>query len=183
VRSTRRLHPGVYRAGGVVEDQQPGAAGERPGQGQPLSHLDRIRGQVPAKRHNARTTAALTSNPDCARRGVLDAAGVDKDKLATRLGFPPKFGQSEFAITRGSSFEAQVKANGCAELLRLLRESLGLDLAEVGYTDLEEQCSKPVDERRGAYPPGEFQVRRNRVEPARQRGPGRYARAYRSQPR
>src|SRR4051812_37293976 len=44
-----------------------------------------------------------------------------------------------------------------------------------------EQCSKPVDERWEAYPPGDAPCHRNRVEPARQRGWGGYARAYRSQ--
>jgi hypothetical protein len=102
------------------------------------NRLRRIRGSAPEKRHNARTVAALTSNPGCARRAVLDAAGVDKDKLARYVGFPAKFGQSRFAITRGNSFEAQVKANGYAELVRLLRETLGLDLREVASTDLED---------------------------------------------
>jgi hypothetical protein len=100
--------------------------------------LARIRGAAPPKRHNARTVAALTGNPGCARRAVLDAAGVDKEKLARHVGFPAKFGQSQFAITRGNSFEAQVKANGYAELLRLLRETLDLDLSEVASTDLED---------------------------------------------
>ena len=98
--------------------------------------LDQIRGQVPPRAHNARTIAALTSNPGCARRGVLDAAGVDKQRLADRVGFSAPFGQSEFAIVRGNAFEAFVKANGCAELLRLLREGLGLSMPEVSYDDL-----------------------------------------------
>ena len=97
-----------------------------------------IRGAVPARAHNARTIAALTSNPGCARRAILDAAGVDKQRLASYAGFPAPFGQSQFAITRGNAFEAQVKANGCAELLRLLREQLGLPVPEVSYDDLEE---------------------------------------------
>nr|WP_221380251.1 hypothetical protein [Actinoplanes polyasparticus] len=100
--------------------------------------LHQLRGSAPAKRHNARTVAALTGNPGCARRAVLDAAGVDKDALAKQIGFPAKFGQSQFAITRGNSFEAQVKANGYAELLRLLREVLGLEIEEVGSTDLND---------------------------------------------
>jgi hypothetical protein len=99
--------------------------------------LDRLRGAVPARRHNARTIAALTSNPGCARRAVLDAAGIDKERLASYVGFPARFGQSPFAITRGNAFEAQVKANGCAQLLRLLRERLDLPLPEVSYDDLE----------------------------------------------
>jgi hypothetical protein len=99
--------------------------------------LDRLRGPAAPKPHNARTIAALTTNPGCGRRAVLDAAGVDKVALARAIGFPAQVGQSQFAITRGNGFEAQLKANGCAELLRLLRETLGLDLAEAGYTDLE----------------------------------------------
>ena len=102
------------------------------------ARLDQIRGAVPPRSHNARTIAALTSNPGCARRAIMDAAGVDKQRLATCAGFAAPFGQSQFAITRGNVFEAQVKANGCAELLRLLRERLGLPLPEVSYDDLEE---------------------------------------------
>jgi hypothetical protein len=99
--------------------------------------LDRLRGSAAPKRHNARTIAALTTNPGCARRAVLDAAGVDKVALARGVGFPARSGQSRFAITRGNAFEAQVKADGCAELLRLLRETLDLDLTEAAYSDLE----------------------------------------------
>lgn len=100
--------------------------------------LELIRGAMPAKPHNARTIAALTSNPGCARRAILDAAGVDKPRLASYIGAPAPFGQSQFAITRGNAFEAQVKANGCAELLRLLRDQLGLPVPEVSYDDLGE---------------------------------------------
>jgi len=102
------------------------------------ARLDRIRGADPPRNHNARTIAGLTSNPGCARRAVMDAAGIDKQRLASHAGFPAPFGQSQFAITRGNAFEAQVKANGCAELLRLLREELGLPVPEVSYDDLEE---------------------------------------------
>ncbi|MEV5828263.1 hypothetical protein AB0L25_22170 [Spirillospora sp. NPDC052242] len=99
--------------------------------------LDRLRGGAPPRNHDARTIAALTGNPGCARRGVMDAAGVDKDAVARALGFPAPFGQSQFAITRGNAFEAQVKADGCAELLTLLRDRLGLAVPEVAYDDLE----------------------------------------------
>jgi hypothetical protein len=102
------------------------------------ARLGQLRGSVPARNHNARTIAALTSNPGCARRALMDAAGIDKPRVASYIGFPAPFGQSQFAITRGNAFEAQVKANGCAELLRLLREQLGLPIPEVSYDDLEE---------------------------------------------
>ncbi|MGN9808177.1 hypothetical protein ACTMSW_02300 [Micromonospora sp. BQ11] len=96
-----------------------------------------IRGGVPARRHNARTIAALTGNPGCTRRAVLDGAGVDKPALAERIGFPARFGQSRFAITRGNAFEAQVKADGGVELLRLVAERLGVPVPEAAtWTDL-----------------------------------------------
>ncbi len=101
------------------------------------ARLDRIRGFAPPRPHNARTIAALTSNPGCARRAIMDAAGVDKARVAAHAGFRAPFGQSQFAITRGNAFEAQVKADGCAELLRLLREQLHLPIPEVSYDDLE----------------------------------------------
>jgi hypothetical protein len=100
--------------------------------------LDALRGDAPAKHHNARTIAALAGNPRCALRAVMDAAGIDKGAIAARVGFPAPFGQSQFAITRGNAFEAKVKALGCAELLRLLREVLGLPESEVAYDDLEQ---------------------------------------------
>jgi hypothetical protein len=50
----------------------------------------------------------------------MDAAGVDKGAVAEALGSPARFGQSRFAFSRGHAFEARVKADGCAELLRLL---------------------------------------------------------------
>ncbi|MBE1486752.1 hypothetical protein [Plantactinospora soyae] len=99
--------------------------------------LAEIRGGVRPTRHNARTIAALTRNPGCARRAVLDGAGVDKQRLAAYIDFPSRFGQSQFALARGNAFEAQVKANGCADLLSLLRERLGLPIPEVAYDDLE----------------------------------------------
>lgn len=94
--------------------------------------LDRLRGPGPGKRHNARTIAALTANPGCNRRAVLDAAGVDKPKLAEHIGFPVDFGQSRFALARGNGFEAMLKADGCA----LLLETLGHAGLAVGYDDL-----------------------------------------------
>ncbi|HEY6315110.1 MAG TPA: hypothetical protein VIY52_30500 [Streptosporangiaceae bacterium] len=97
-----------------------------------------LRGPVLARSHNARTIAALASNPGCARRAILDAAGVDKQRIAAYAGFPAPFGQSRFALARGNAFEAQVKANGAAELLTLLREHLGLPIPEAHYDDLSE---------------------------------------------
>ncbi|MEU9860477.1 hypothetical protein AB0D99_06370 [Streptomyces sp. NPDC047971] len=69
---------------------------------------------------DARALAALAANPGCRRRALLDGAGVDKAALASKLGSPAPFGQSQFAFMRGNAFEAKVKADGGRELLRLL---------------------------------------------------------------
>ncbi|CAL9429772.1 hypothetical protein SUDANB58_02023 [Streptomyces sp. enrichment culture] len=79
---------------------------------------------VPAKALDARALAALAANPGCRRRALLDGAGVDKAALASALGSPSAFGQSQFAFMRGNAFEARVKADGGAELLRLAHERL-----------------------------------------------------------
>ncbi|MFI0811242.1 hypothetical protein [Streptomyces echinatus] len=87
--------------------------------------LAELRGpDVPAKSLDARALAALAANPGCARRAILDGAGVDKARLAGALGAPSGFGQSQFALTRGNAFEARVKADGGAELLRLAHARL-----------------------------------------------------------
>ncbi|MGP3686190.1 hypothetical protein ACTVZO_16020 [Streptomyces sp. IBSNAI002] len=80
---------------------------------------------VPPRPLDARALAALAANPGCGRRALLDGAGVDKTALASALGSPAPFGQSQFAIVRGNSFEARVKADGGAELLRLVHGHLG----------------------------------------------------------
>lgn len=102
------------------------------------ARLARIRGRALPRTHNARTIAALASNPGCARRAILDAAGLDKQRIAAYTGFPAPFGQSRFALSRGNAFEAQVKADGGAELLTLLREHLNLPIPEAHYDDLSE---------------------------------------------
>ncbi|MEI7035062.1 hypothetical protein [Streptomyces pratensis] len=88
--------------------------------------LAELRGPSVAPRPlDARALAALAANPGCKRRALLDGAGVDKGVLATALGSPAPFGQSQFAFMRGNAFEAKVKADGGAELLRLLYERVG----------------------------------------------------------
>ncbi|WP_107417151.1 hypothetical protein [Streptomyces sp. CB00455] len=79
---------------------------------------------VPPRPLDARALAALAANPGCGRRALLDGAGVDKTALASALGSPAPFGQSQFAIVRGNSFEAKVKGDGGTELLRLVHAHL-----------------------------------------------------------
>ncbi|MFG2332203.1 hypothetical protein ACGFMM_21555 [Streptomyces sp. NPDC048604] len=96
--------------------------------------LAELRGPaVPPRPMDARALAALAANPGCRRRALLDGAGVDKTALASLLGSPAAYGQSQFAIMRGNAFEAKVKADGGRELLRLLGVD---DAAEVLVPDL-----------------------------------------------
>ena len=53
-----------------------------------MNRLDELRGPMPPHPHNARTIAALAANPGCARRGLMDAAGVDKGAVGPASGLP-----------------------------------------------------------------------------------------------
>lgn len=100
--------------------------------------LAELRGgpDVPPRALDARALAALAANPGCRRRALLDGAGVDKAAVAQALGAPAPFGQSQFAFARGNSFEAKVKADGGAELVRLLCASTGETPPEPGTVAL-----------------------------------------------
>ncbi|MEU6654934.1 hypothetical protein ABZ904_37355 [Streptomyces sp. NPDC046900] len=98
--------------------------------------LSRLRGPIAPQAYTARKITALTANPGCSRRAVLDAAGVDKDVLAARVGFGARFGQSPFAISRGNAFEDLVKADGYAAMFTLLRTELDIPVREAGVADL-----------------------------------------------
>ena len=90
---------------------------------------DTVRGPLPVRRMNARTTAALLDNPACIRRNVLDTANVDTARMAATLGGAPQFGQSPFALGRGNRFETRVKDNHYAALVQVLR-GVGFDLPD-----------------------------------------------------
>lgn len=74
---------------------------------------------------DSRGLAALAANPGCARRALLDSAGVNKAAVADALGAPSGFGQSQFAFARGHAFESRVTADGGLELVQLLCEATG----------------------------------------------------------
>ncbi|MGH3194286.1 MAG: hypothetical protein ACRDOL_44900, partial [Streptosporangiaceae bacterium] len=139
------------------------------------ARLARVRGRTLPRRHNARTIAALASNPGCVRRAILDAAGVDKQRIAAYAGYPAPFGQSRFALARGNAFEAQLKADGAAELLTLLRNHLNLPIPEAHYDDLNDVGGNTSpDLRHGAGPRRARGTRGRRVHPDRPApGPGR----------
>ncbi|MBB2947910.1 hypothetical protein FB565_007681 [Actinoplanes lutulentus] len=112
--------------------------------------LNQLRGPAKAKRHNARTIAALTGNPGCSRRAVLDAAGVDKVKLGEQLGFPGSFGQSRFALSRGNAFEAMLKADDCELLRSVLGASSSLAYQDLGASSVDDRHAQTVKAIAGA---------------------------------
>ncbi|MGW2639189.1 hypothetical protein [Streptomyces sp. NPDC001348] len=115
-----------HGSGSHGSNPEPNRTPSPPTRGTALRHrLAELRGpDVPAKALDARALAALAANPGCRRRAILDGAGVDKAAVASALGSPSVFGQSQFALTRGNAFEARVKADGGAELLRLVHARL-----------------------------------------------------------
>lgn len=98
---------------GAKKSSAPKIAGkERPSRSSattPDQALSRVRGSLPIMPANARGVAALTSNPGCARRRLIDASGVPAHILADRAGFPSTRGQSPFAIAAGHAFEERLK--------------------------------------------------------------------------
>jgi len=74
--------------------------------------LNQVRGALPGGRANARTVAALTDNPGCTRRRVIDSAGIKVVELANRAGHAPTSGRSPFAIASGTMFEWRLKQGG-----------------------------------------------------------------------
>lgn len=100
------------------------------------ARLGVLRGTAPPIPHNARTLAALTANPSCDRRSLLDAAGIDKAALAGHLDLPWPLRKSQLALDYGIAFERKVTAQAGAPLVPLLRQALGLTLPEVSYEDV-----------------------------------------------
>ncbi|QEV30913.1 hypothetical protein CP977_00815 [Streptomyces cinereoruber] len=95
-----------------------------------------LRGPAEPLPHSARTLAALTANPRCDRRTLLDAAGIDKPALATHLGLPQPMKKSRLALDHGLAFERQVTDPEQGVLLSLLRKALQLPLPRAYYKDI-----------------------------------------------
>lgn len=98
--------------------------------------LTEVRGALPGGRANGRTVAALTDNPGCTRRRVIDTAGIRAPVLAKRAGSAPTSGQSPFAIASGTMFERRLKEKGYEPLLSVLREQFSLHVSKPRVLDL-----------------------------------------------
>lgn len=96
----------------------------------------RIRGSLSPGRANARSVAALTDNPGCTRRRVVEAASVKAYELAAQLGQPVTRGQSPFAITTGNRFEGRLKEAGYKLLAEALRPFVELPREELVFENI-----------------------------------------------
>ena len=97
----------------------------------------RLRGSLPSAPASARGVAALTENPGCERRRVIDAASVPSYVLAERVGFPSSRGQSPFAIASGNSFEERLKKrSGYSLLVEALAPFVDISLDNLRVEDL-----------------------------------------------
>ncbi|MEV6357326.1 hypothetical protein [Streptomyces hydrogenans] len=113
------------------------------------ARLDVLRGPVEPLPHSARTLAALTANPSCDRSALLDAAGIDKDTLATHLGLSQPMKKSRLALDHGLTFERHVTDPEQGVLVSLLRQALQLPVPHASYKDISN-----LRHGNGASPPG-----------------------------
>jgi hypothetical protein len=89
------------------------------------AQLDRFRGGFPRGALTARRLAGLLDAPGCARREIVDAAGIPLEPLADLLGCPPGR-QSPFAHARNGRFESRCTAGTPAPLSELATRLLDL---------------------------------------------------------
>jgi hypothetical protein len=115
--------------------------------------LAAVRGGQKPVRLNARTAAALSSNPGCDRRTVTDLAQVNKERVSGAAGIDAPYGQSPFAITRGNAFENRLKRGTNYDMLfRILTEVIGLPPERYSVEDLgSDEPAGPAAIRARAY--------------------------------
>lgn len=100
--------------------------------------LDRIRGAHKTVRPSVSRLAAFANVHQCPTATVAFAAGVDTNRLFAGSDYQMPFGQSPFAIGRGLGFEGLLRAQGHAELRRVLGEGLGVDFSAAGIHNLRD---------------------------------------------
>lgn len=86
--------------------------------------------------------AAFVNHAACPTASVAFTQGVDLDRLLVGTGYDVAFGQSEYAFSRGQTFEQRVKGdrgNGVCSygpMLELLRDDLGFDVSQARTANL-----------------------------------------------
>jgi hypothetical protein len=79
-----------------------------------------------------------STNLQCGTAAAAFAARVDLDRLLVGTDYQVEFEQSPFMRSRGQMVEAKVRENGYAELIPILRETLGFSTTEVSARNLKQ---------------------------------------------
>jgi hypothetical protein len=99
--------------------------------------LDNLAGVAPRAGWSVRGLSRWADNTRCGTAAAAFAARVDLDRLLEGTPYEVEFGQSPFMIMRGKLVESRLRDNGYAELIPILRETLGFDINEVASLNLK----------------------------------------------
>lgn len=100
--------------------------------------LDDLAGAATRLGWSVRGLSKWADNTRCGTAAAAFAGRVDLDRLMSGTGFEVEYGQSPFMIMRGKLVESKVRENGYAELIPILRETLGFEVAEVAALNLKQ---------------------------------------------
>lgn len=98
--------------------------------------LQSIVHDAPERRPNVRTLARFASNTQCRLASLGFIGRVDFDKLLDGTSLAVPFGQSPFALRRGTQFEERLRKDGHRPILQLLSEGLGVDVSGARVVNL-----------------------------------------------
>lgn len=100
--------------------------------------LKELAAGAPVASANVRALARYASSHQCPTASLGFAARVDIDKLLVGTRYEVPFGQSPFAIQRGTRFEESLRENGHRPLLDLLQEHLHYDTTKAIVANLRD---------------------------------------------
>ena len=122
------MSPSTTTAAATSTPTQPADAGA------PAADLPALRDA--ARRNTRMRFEQWAHNPGCEANTLSAVHNVRMDKVAEGEGHPVTFGQSPFAIARGTTFEASLLRNGAERLLEALIEKGVLPPEATGFEDL-----------------------------------------------
>jgi hypothetical protein len=95
------------------------------------ARLEALRGRAPGRSPTVRNLAQYAANARCGLATLGFAARVDFDRLLVGTPYSVPFGQSPFALARGTQFEQRLRRDDYAPLRALFEETMGLELARI----------------------------------------------------
>lgn len=103
---------------------------------------DDLRGTAPKRSPTVRVLAGYSGHTECNTASLAFAAGVDMDQLLVGTHYQVQFGQSPFALGRGTQFERSIRNNNYATALDLLRTKMHFDVSDARVINLREMYAK-----------------------------------------